>query len=104
MSALEWRPLEQSHGGPRFPVAFAAPVPGGTLVLADLDTAEGSGIGITFVPGSVPRLDWVQLQQVQGGPRFPLHFRAPAGSGGLVLSLIDTTKGAGVDLTFLAGG
>lgn len=60
--------------------------------------------GISFVPGSVPRLDWVQLQQVQGGPRFPLHFRAPAGSGGLVLSLIDTEEGASVDLSFLAGG
>jgi hypothetical protein len=104
VSALEWRPLEQSHGGPRFPVAFAAPVPGGILVLADLDTAEGSGVGIAFVPGSVPRLDWFQLQQAQGGPRFPLHFRAPAGNGGLVLSLIDTAKGAGVDLAFLAGG
>lgn len=105
VSSLEWRPLEQSHGGPRFPVAFAAPVSGGTLVLADLDTAEGSAVGITFVPGSVPpRLEWVQVQQAQGGPRFPLHFRAPAGSGGLVLSLIDTAKGVGVDLTFLAGG
>lgn len=105
VSALEWRPLEQSHGGPRFPVAFAAPVSGGTLVLADLDTREGSGVGISFVPGTVPpRLEWVQLQQVQGGPRFPLHFRAPAASGGLVLSLIDTEEGAGVDLAFVTGG
>lgn len=104
VSKVEWRSLEQNQGGPRFPVLFAAPAAGGTLVLADLDTTEGSGVGITFAPGSVPHLEWTQLQQVQGGPRFPQHFRAPAASGALVLSLIDTAKGAGVDLTFVAGG
>lgn len=104
VTALTWRPLEQSHGGPRFPQAFAAAVAGGTLVLADLDREGGTGVGIAFVPGDVTRLDWVQLDQVQGGPRFPRHFRAPAAGGGLVLSLFDKDKGTGVDLAFLAGG
>lgn len=102
VTSLQWVQLQQSHGGPLFPVAFAAPVSGGTLVIADLDREKGNGGGIAFVPGAVPRLDWVQLDQVQGGPRFPQHFRAPAAGGGLVLSLFDKKEGSGVDLAFLA--
>lgn len=101
---LGWSRVDQSHGGPRFPRAFAAPAPGGMLVLADLEREAGTGAGLALVSGAVARLDWEQLDQVQGGPRFPRHFHAPAEGGGLFLSLFDKPEGAGVDLAYLAGG
>jgi len=102
VNRLDWRQLPQNQSGPAFPTHFQATVPGGALMVSVLTRTQGNGVGISFLPRPVIRLDWQQIPQNQSGPLFPSSFGATVpGGGALIVSVLNRTRGTGVGLGFV---
>ena len=64
---------------------------------------NGIGVGVAWVTAPVSTLGWSRVDQVQGGPRFPRAFRAPAPGGMLVLADLEREAGTGAGLALVSG-
>lgn len=100
VNQLTWSQITQNLGGTSFPQHFRASVPGGFLVISTLNTANGDGSDIAFVPQQINQLTWAQISQNMGGTSFPQHFGASVPGGFLVTSVLTTSKGVMAGLTF----
>lgn len=103
VTQLTWQSLSQSGGGgSAFPVHFAAPAGGGSLVVGVLNRADGDATGLIYTPQPVTALNWQGVGQTgAGGPVFPFHVSTHAAGGTLLASVLVRDDGDGADLTFI---